>query len=158
MSRLTYVTGDLLRVRPCEHGWHVVAHVVNNVPAFGAGLAAQMARVWPDTKKQYYEWSKSSTFQLGRVEMQMLSSGLVVAHLLAQNGLPAHDNPRPLDYEKLAQCLKTLGVRLQELEQSSLHIPRLGCGLARGLWPVVATLLEQNIPAAIPITVYTKNE
>jgi hypothetical protein len=162
MSKITFVTGDVLRPqRLSNDGWCLIAQVVNNVGAFGAGLAAQTAKQYPEIKKHYRSWVGSSTFKLGAVELCLLdrekpfdkSRKLAFALLCAQDGLPGNDNPQPIRYSMLAECIRKLGYFAKELP-AEVHMPRLGCGLGRANWSLVQPFVEAFIPIEVPVFVY----
>ncbi len=60
----------------------------------------------------------------------------------------------PIRYEAVRSCLKSLAVEARRLE-ASVHMPRIGCGLAGGRWeeiePIVA---EELIAEGVEVTVY----
>ncbi len=73
---------------------------------------------------------------------------MVAQHRLqAQNGVP------PIRYEALKECLEKVAVKASELS-ATLHMPRIGCGLAGGEWsqiePIITeTLIKQNTETTI---------
>lgn len=57
-------------------------------------------------------------------------------------------------YEAIDAALGAVAVRAAELE-ASVHMPRIGCGLAGGKWARIEPLIERRlISAGIPATVY----
>jgi O-acetyl-ADP-ribose deacetylase (regulator of RNase III) len=157
MVKLKYIIGDFLDpVREDPNKWAILAHVVNNKGAFGAGVALQIAKQFPDAKRHYKEWTHSITFKLGAVEFTIVETEhLVIAHLCAQDGLPDEYNPTPLRYGALKDCIVKLGTSAAEMN-AEVHMPKIGCGYARGKWPLVVPFLEKWIPDTIPVTVYFK--
>lgn len=60
----------------------------------------------------------------------------------------------PIRYEAVASCLQQVAVKARELG-ASVHMPRIGCGLAGGEWSKVEPLIEvQLCQAGIAVTVY----
>ena len=54
----------------------------------------------------------------------------------------------------MAACLKAVGDRAAELG-ASLHMPRIGCGLAGGDWSKVEPLLVEHLCGrGLAVTVY----
>jgi hypothetical protein len=49
-------------------------------------------------------------------------------------------------YDALAQCLSKLAGQIDEV--TTIHIPRIGCGLARGNWDQIEPLLEEHLAMA----------
>lgn len=59
------------------------------------------------------------------------------------NGIP------PIRYEEVKKCLEKVAQEAQKIN-ASIHMPRIGCGLAGGKWeeiePIICeTLLKDNI-------------
>ncbi|MER5952080.1 hypothetical protein ABT127_39190 [Streptomyces sp. NPDC001904] len=60
----------------------------------------------------------------------------------------------PVRYEAIAQGLAAVAGHAAELG-ASVHMPRIGCGLAGGTWSRVEPLIaEQLVARGIPVTVY----
>ena len=128
-----------------------IPHVVNDEGAFGKGFAQALANRWPETKRRYFDWRKSRTFKLGAIEIQPVDAQIAVVHMLCQQGLPGPNNPQPLNYEFLKQCLQKLNhVALESCGE--IHAPKIGCGLARGEWHCVRDLIEACL--SVPVTIY----
>jgi O-acetyl-ADP-ribose deacetylase (regulator of RNase III) len=159
MAQVSYVDGDVLQPqRLSKDNWCVIAQVVNNVGAFGAGLAAQTAKQFPEVKKRYRNWTGSSTFKMGANEYVIFpEQKLCFALMLCQDGLPGRDNPTPLRYPALQQCLKKLGLHAEEMV-AEVHMPKIGCGIARGRWGLVCPYLVSEIPASVPVIVYEREK
>lgn len=156
MAKIQYLNGDALRPKQSE-AWQIIAQVVNDVGRFGAGFAAQTAKEWPEVKKRYMAWRLSSTFKLGNIEMFLPATfrKLSFALLLAQHGLPGQFNDVPLDYEALDSCLMKLGEFALEMN-AELHMPKIGCGLARAKWELVSKMIEERIPEIVRVFVYVR--
>ncbi len=149
--------GDVLRPqRQDREAWCIISQVVNNVGAFKAGLAAQTASRFPNVKKHFYDWTRSSTYHLGSVEFCIMESEqLVFALLCCQDGLPGKDNPEPLKYPMMGACIDKLGRTAADM-QAEIHMPKMGCGLARGDWNLVSPFLLKLIPESVPVFVYER--
>jgi hypothetical protein len=65
--------------------------------------------------------------------------------MIAQKGISAQDGIPPIRYDALKQCLGILAVEAQKL-QATVHIPRIGCGLAGGRWESVEPLIREATP------------
>ena len=54
----------------------------------------------------------------------------------------------------MAACLEKVAARAQELG-ASVHMPRIGCGLAGGTWDRIEPLIVASLGArGVPVTVY----
>jgi O-acetyl-ADP-ribose deacetylase (regulator of RNase III) len=78
----------------------------------------------------------------------------MVANMVAQRGVRASGGVPPIRYDALRECLITLAERATALG-ASVHMPRIGCGLAGGSWPEVEVIINGSLAAAaIPVHVY----
>lgn len=154
------MTGDATRPVQTE-GNLVVAHVVNDCGGWGKGFVLAVSKRWPQAEKDYREWAESgrlgrkppTSFQLGEVLVSKVEPNLSVAHLLAQHGYVGPDNPTPLSYEALTQCLRKLA-GIAAVQNASIHMPRIGAGLGGGDWPRIRRIIEQDL-GHLPVYIYT---
>ncbi|GEB60226.1 hypothetical protein [Streptomyces gardneri] len=59
--------------------------------------------------------------------------------------VPADSGP-PIRYDAVQECLHVLAEHAKELH-ASVHMPRIGCGLAGGTWDRVEPLITQALCA-----------
>lgn len=156
MTDIRYVVGDA--TDPVGDGPKLIAHVVNDIGAWGAGFAKALSVRSPKPKKVYREWhaepSRILPFELGRTQITRIADDTLVMNMLAQSGLRSRSNPRPLRYDALALCLRDLA-GMAGIKRSSVHMPRIGCGLAGGTWDVVEPLIADALCGrGVEVTVY----
>jgi hypothetical protein len=74
--------------------------------------------------------------------------------MIGQHGYrPSPDGP-PVRYEAIGTALSTLGDSALDLG-ATVHMPRIGCGLAGGRWELIEPLiLEHLVRRTIAVTVY----
>jgi hypothetical protein len=79
---------------------------------------------------------------------------LFVANLVGQHGLRRSGGSPPIRYEALGSGLAK--VRGHALARSAtVHMPRIGCGLAGGKWEEVELIVEKELASrGVPVTVY----
>jgi O-acetyl-ADP-ribose deacetylase (regulator of RNase III) len=154
---LQVVTGDATRPQ-CE-GPAVIAHICNNSGRWGRGFVLAVSRKWPQAERNYRNWYRAqagASLPLGAVQLVPVQKddNLWVANMVGQHGtlLSASGLP-PIRYQAVRQCLDTLGTAAIALGVS-VHMPRIGCGLAGGSWdriePIIsAALCERGIPVTI---------
>lgn len=160
---IKYVKGDA--TDPCvKDGVRVIAHVCNDVGKFGSGFAACVAKRWGFVRDRYVEWSVTPAhvglFTPGFVQVVPVGNSIYVANMVAQNGVRSANNPVPINYIALAHCLDKLykwTVALKEVKTAlslpklcpeiTIHMPRIGCGLAGGRWELVEPLINVFIPS-----------
>lgn len=133
---ITYKYGD---VTEATESPAVLCHVVNNVGAFGAGVAKSIADKYPQAKQDYlHAWRQ---FQLGEVLWYMVNPNLTIANMFAQNGLVGPYNPHPLSYIALSSCMNK--VKSQMNDDEVIVAPQFGAGLAGGDWEIIEPMINQ---------------
>ena len=150
MGVITYLTGDA--TAPGGEGHKIIAHIVNSIGAWGAGFVVAVSRRWSEPELAYRRWYEDrlkNDFYLGAVQIvkvptQRTSSFTFVANMVAQEGIRSHSKGPPIRYDALSECLYKLGEKADNL-QASIHMPRIGCGLAGGKWNEVEPLVEDAL-------------
>jgi O-acetyl-ADP-ribose deacetylase (regulator of RNase III) len=61
-----------------------------------------------------------------------------------------HGNP-PIRYEAVLEGLQKVGAKAQN---ASVHMPRIGCGLAGGTWDQIEPLIIATLISVISVWVY----
>ena len=56
-------------------------------------------------------------------------------------------------YEAIRKGLQRVAAKARQLG-ASVHMPRIGCGLAGGQWEEVAKIVEELVNRGVPVTVY----
>lgn len=140
---------------PMAGGHRILVHICNNIGAWGAGFVVALAQRWPKTKDEYRRWYYAQRdFKLGNIQEVNLKSDFTVVNMIAQEGTGIDDegNP-PIRYEALKQCLDKVA-DLAKTNGSSVHMPRIGCGLAGSDWSqiepiVISTLIDKGINVTV---------
>ena len=123
----------------------IIAHVVNDVGAWGRGFVVALGRRYPQARTAYRKYWRE--YKLGGVqwvesmsELTLLPLG--IANMFAQRGVTG---PLPrVRYSALARCLKQV-FELAVEEDAVVHMPRVGCGLGGGSWDVVKRLIDETV-------------
>lgn len=166
---ITYQVGDA--TRPEGEGLRLIAHICNDIGAWGSGFVMALSRRDREPELCYRQWHEGSgpvtdvPFELGRIQLTRFNpwpeqisnsqSNVYVINMIAQRGV-RHDATAPpaVDYEALGTCLD----RLSEVavhDHASIHMPRIGCGLGGGDWNVVSRLIDDTLSVhGVPVTVY----
>src|SRR5262249_13356349 len=112
---------------------------------------------WAGPEAEYRKWheaSKDGGFALGAVQFVQVEPNTWVANMVAQRGIKRGSSGPPIRYEAVGQCLQQVAVKAHELH-ASVHMPRIGCGLAGGEWSEIEPLIEKHLSGAgVPVTVY----
>ena len=156
---LRYVAGDA--TAPQGAGPKILVHLCNDAGLWGAGFVLAVSRRWPAPERQYRLWHRAGElagrpFALGQVQFVAVAEALWVANLIGQQGIRRRGaaGPPPIRYEALRACLDTVRERALAL-QASVHLPRLGAGLAGGEWHIIAALLQAELTGyGVSVTVY----
>lgn len=140
---ITYLTGDA--TRPVGEGVKIIAHVCNNLGKWGKGFVLAVSGRWPVTRQRYLTlYTPGTTIPLGTVQVVKVEADIYVANLIAQDGLRSRNNPVPLKYLSLEACLGQVATEALSL-QATVHMPRIGCGLAGGEWDRVEPLIQHTL-------------
>ncbi|MET8686995.1 macro domain-containing protein [Streptomyces sp. NPDC004732] len=155
MSEITYVRGDA--TAPFGKGTKLIAHVCNDLGGWGKGFVLAVSRRWPEPEKAYRAWHRQrakNDFGLGAVQFVDVGRGLWVANMVGQRGMRTGSKGVPVRYEAIDTALAALADKAEELG-ASVHMPRIGCGLAGGKWSRIEPLIAERLVArGIAVTVY----
>ena len=155
MPSVTYLKGDA--TCPQTSGAKLICHVCNDLGGWGKGFVLAVSRRWPEPEAEYRAWAstgRAGGFGLGAVQCVQCEPLIWVANMVGQRGIKRGSSGSPIRYDALAQCLRHVAVKAVELG-ASVHMPRIGCGLAGGTWDVVGPLVEAELVAAgVAVWVY----
>jgi len=119
----------------------MIVHVVNDVGAWGAGFSGALGGHYLWAEQSYRAWT-GRALGLSSWTWSPREIMLGVGHLCAQRGLPSRANPHPLDLDALDKCLAYTSILPTT---HSIHMPRIGCGLAGGTWVEVEPLIRKHL-------------
>ena len=143
-------------VEPLVTGPKIICHICNDIGAWGAGFVLAVSKKWPQPEAKYRALTPEKR-QLGYVQLIPVTPDIYVANMIAQHdtkpmyagGYGAHNsnsNPiPPIRYDALRTCLRVLQMDAHSLH-ASVHMPRIGCGLAGGDWKTVEKLIQECLP------------
>ncbi|MEV0661438.1 macro domain-containing protein [Actinomadura luteofluorescens] len=156
MAQIHYLRGDA--TSPQAKGPKVIAHVCNNRGGWGKGFVLAISRRWPEPEAAYRRWHRdraANDFELGAIQLVQVRPDIWVANMIGQHGTkPSRSSGPPIRYEAVRQCLHQLAAHATELK-ATVHMPRIGCGLAGGRWDRIEPLIiSQLADPGIPVTVY----
>lgn len=171
MTSIHYVRGDA--TKPKGDGSKIIVHCVNNRGYWGRGFVLALSRQWSLPERAYRAWhhrgetdvilnhrsnavSASVRFTPGEVQVvAVVPSELYVANLIGQEGISFDKRGRPpVRYGALRQGLGRIRFYATELE-ASVHMPRIGAGLAGGRWSEIARIIADELTSrGVSVTVY----
>lgn len=157
MTPITYIIGDA--TRPAGIGNKVIVHCCNDVGGWGAGFVLALSRRWPEPEASYRAWAEgeivSPEFKLGAVQFVPVSESITVANLIGQSGCGFFNGKPPVRYEAICTGLRSVAAYAGETK-ASVHMPKMGAGLAGGDWGRIESLIRQQLSDQdIPVIVYT---
>lgn len=148
---ISYTTGDATLPALDVSGRALIAHVCNDVGAWGAGFSGALSRRYPVAKQVYLDNPK--TLGVTQLPIWVSHRPIIIANMIAQRGLRSPSNPVPLDYTALETCLMSVGM-FASSTGVSIHMPRIGCGLAGGDWSRVVEILRRAIDQNTTVVIY----
>jgi O-acetyl-ADP-ribose deacetylase (regulator of RNase III) len=153
MTPISYVKGDA--TNPLGGGKKVIAHCCNDLGRWGKGFVMALSRRWEQPEAEYRGWHQDGTnFALGAIQLVQVGEYVCVANMIGQHGIKAGSKGPPIRYDAIRECMAKLAVAARDLG-ASVHMPRIGCGLAGGRWELVEPLILETLGAAdVPVTVY----
>lgn len=155
---LRYVIGDA--TQPQGEGAKILVHVCNDIGAWGRGFVLPLAKRFPETKRAYKLWATGATdqpFELGQVQFVRVRPDLEVANLIGQHDIARKNTPTdqpPMRYEAIRAGLAKVRERAEQL-RATLHMPRIGAGVAGGEWDIIAGIVhDELVTYGLETTVY----
>lgn len=151
---ILYIKGDA--TKPEVAGNKILVHVCNDIGGWGKGFVTALSRRWKAPEKAYRQWyTVKEGFRLGAIQLVQVEPDIWVANLLGQRKIIKDENGNPpVRYDAIAEGLHKLAILAEEI-QASVHMPRIGCGLAGGTWDKIEPLIDAALCVkGIQVTVY----
>jgi O-acetyl-ADP-ribose deacetylase (regulator of RNase III) len=140
---IQYLAGDA--TQPVGTGNKIIAHVCNDVGKWGKGFVLAISERWRQPRDEFMLLHSRRALMLGMVQLVPVSKTIWVANMVAQRDIRARAGVPPIRYDALLECLKQLGFEAHQ-RNASIHMPRIGCGLAGGKWEQVEPLIADTLP------------
>ncbi len=154
MSKIRYIKGDA--TSPIGEGNKIIVHVCNDIGAWGKGFVMALSKKWKEPESEYRRWYKSKdNFELGKVQLVKVEDDIWVANLIGQRNIrkDKEGNP-PIRYSAIKLGIVEVHRLAKELN-ASVHMPRIGCGLAGGKWDQIQPIIDHELGVFnIETTVY----
>lgn len=145
MKEIIYLKGDA--TLPQASGIKIIAHICNDIGGWGKGFVVAISKRWKAPEIAYREWYKTQIdFSLGNIQVIQVEEEIFVTNMIGQRGIGIIDNKPPIDYKAVELCLSNLSEEAQKL-QASVHMPRIGCGLAGGKWEIIEPIIQKTLLA-----------
>lgn len=162
---VNYIQGDA--TVPLGDGTKIITHVVNDIGKWGKGFVVALSKRYKEPEEYYLDqykrarWKKA-VFKLGVAQWVCIepgNDGLFVVNMIAQSGLRSRQNPIPLRYDALEHCLTQVAqgarglTRGMEKREISIHMPKIGSGLAGGDWQRIEPIIKETLKD-LPVFIY----
>ena len=144
MNNINYIKGDA--TRPIQNGNKIIVHVCNDIGGWGKGFVMAISKRWKTPEKAYRDWYASQeSFHLGEAQFVQVEKDLWIANIIGQHKIRKDENGNPpIRYEAIQQGLEKVYHKAKELN-ASVHMPRIGCGLAGGTWDKIEPLITTEL-------------
>lgn len=144
MSKIEYIKGDATNPQD-ENNIKIIAHVSNNKGGWGAGFVLALSKKWSKPEEEY---RKTNNYILGLNQVVPVTDDIIVVNMIAQDGYRSENNPVPINYSALRNCLTNLDI-LAKIYNASIHMPKIGSGLGGGDWNTIEKIIEENITGRV---------
>jgi O-acetyl-ADP-ribose deacetylase (regulator of RNase III) len=141
MKKLNYIKGDA--TNPLSKGVKIIAHIVNDEGKWGKGFVMAVSKKWPNVRRWYLDWYNEG-FNLGDVQFVQATPHIIIANMAGQKGVKTGSKGPPIRYDSVEQCLEKVADKAKELG-ASVHMPRIGCGLAGGNWNKIENIIQKTL-------------
>lgn len=136
---IIYIKGDA--TYPDTSGNKIIAHVCNDIGAWGRGFVLALSKRWKAPEEAYKSLFKGLRVARGTVQYVQVEGDIEVANMVAMEGLyHSEKNPNPLKMPALIICLEDL-YEQASLKAATIHMPKIGSGLAKGNWSEIEEVL-----------------
>lgn len=154
-TKISYQSGDA--TTPSIGGSAIIAHLCNDLGRWGKGFVVAVSARWPEPERAYRDWYRqreSNDFALGAVQFVRVSADFHVANMIGQHGIRSSAGGPPIRYEAVDQALERLA-EFAAASNASVHMPRIGCGLAGGTWDRIEPLIHARLSSrGVSVLVY----
>jgi O-acetyl-ADP-ribose deacetylase (regulator of RNase III) len=149
MATIHYIKGDA--TRPRGDGKKIICHICNDIGAWGAGFVLAISARWDAPEEAYREMTPKERM-LGMVQLVPVEDDITVANMIGQRGIGYDKNGlAPIRYSAVRAALAAVN-DVAYRTGATLHMPRIGCGLAGGRWEDIEKIIHDV--ASVNVYVY----
>lgn len=163
-KKLQIVIGDATLpefTTPDKSDVRIIIHICNDINRWGKGFVLPLGDRYPAARLTYLKSAAQTGYhELGSITHCPIDPTLSVINMVAQRGItkdPKSKEP-PIRYPELIRCLQKVRSLLASDyadRKVSIHMPKIGCGLAGGDWNVVSEIIDSELVAhGLDCTVY----
>lgn len=154
-NAIHYRRGDA--TYPVGEGNKIIVHICNDMGHWGGGFTGAVSHRWfkPEIAYRHFHilHDTDEPLELGTIQVVKVEHDIWVVNLIGQHGTRGVAVP-PIRYAAVRTGLLRVA-RQASNRNASVHMPRIGCGLAGGNWDQIEPLIcEALIRQDIAVTVY----
>ena len=164
-GRIHYIIGDATLPIETEAENRLIVHCCNTLGAWGAGFVVPLGNRYPLAKEGYKKFiaENGGNSILGEVNEVPVGKHLYVENLMGQSFLRKKPNGEiPCNYiaietgflNIIRKWLSYYEVFHNEKQNFSIHMPRIGCGLAGGDWKTIENIIQRTFVDIADVDVY----
>ena len=138
--KITFLVGDA--TQPIGDGHKFICHISNDLGLWRRGFVLALSQKW-NAPEMFYRNNRD--YELGNVQYIRVENDITVVNMIAQHGIGYDEfNSPPIRYWALESCLYDVNKYAQQYNiTATIHMPRIGCGLAGGDWAKVEEILHK---------------
>ena len=144
MKTINYLKGDA--TNPQIKGNKIIIHICNDIGGWGKGFVMAISKRWKHPENEYRKWFQSGeNFHLGEIQIIQVEEDIWICNMIGQHKTITNSKGiAPIKYEAVEKCLNKLIDEALQLN-ASVHMPRIGCGLAGGKWEEIEPIIERTL-------------
>ena len=148
MGKIEYLKGDA--TKPIGNGNKIIVHVCNDIGGWGKGFVLAISNKWSAPEKKYREWYKEKNkFALGETQIVQVEENIFIANMIGQSGIKKTKDKNnksipPIRYNAIEEALEKVA-EFAVKNNATVHMPRIGCGLAGGKWEYIEPILMKTL-------------
>lgn len=148
----------------------MICHICNNENIWGGGFVISLSKKWEEPEQVYREFCKRNKIAtvmlpiLGKVCFAKIDKHLVIANMIGQDGTVSKDNPIPIKYGALTNCMEEVVnyiemIKCQTSNPVVIHAPKFGSLRAKGNWDFILELIREIwLENGIDVVIYNYTE
>ena len=141
---INYLIGDATQPKITDN--KIIVHICNDIGAWGKGFVMAISKRWKEPEKEYRNWFKNQgNFSLGQIQFIKVENDIWIANLIGQHKINKDENGNaPIRYDAIKVGLNKVAEFAKE-NNATVHMPRIGCGLAGGTWDKIEPILKETL-------------
>ena len=144
MKKINYLKGDA--TKPIGEGKKIICHICNDIGAWGSGFVLALSNRWDEPEEHYRNMPLRL---LGNTMFVPVEYDIIVANMIAQHNIrPDDDGLPPIRYAALRKCLTEVN-EFADMLDASIHMPRIGTGLAGGKWEEIEKIIMDTMSVEV---------